>query len=421
MMESPHPLEQSLGMHYYGTDTPGIGGVLKRVPGDFVVEEIPAPPAGDGPYLLVRLTKENWDLQHAVREIANRLGISHRRIGWAGTKDKRAVTTQVISIYDADPEDVERVRIRDISLTVIGCAAHPVALGMLAGNRFAIAIRECETRDLPERVGEVAASVPAGIPNYVGIQRFGAIRPITHRVGEFILRQDYAGAVLAYVGEAFPHEPQEIQAARRDYSRTLDARTALQAFPVHLSYERSMLHHLDAHPADYAGALRQLPPKLLSMFVSAFQSYLFNLALTRRLSRGISLSTPVPGDTLLFPDGRGDAVTDQNRLAAALQVRRGRARIAIFIPGSKGGEGRSPCPIMRELLDLHGITAEDFASAQKFVKAAFEGASRPIALATRLDARVDGDTVHLAFTLEPGQYATTVCREFMKSDPLTMV
>ncbi len=420
MMESPHPLEQRLGMHYYWTDTPGIGGVLKKTPADFVVEELSAPPTGDGPYLIVRLTKENWDLQHAVKEIANRLGISHRRIGWAGTKDKRAITTQVISIYNANPADVEELRIKDINLDAIGRSAQPVALGMLAGNRFRIAIRECERRDLAERVESVAAAIPTGIPNYVGIQRFGAIRPITHRVGELILRQDYAGAVLAYVGEAFPHEPEAIQAARGNYCQTLDARAALKELPVHLSYERSMLHHLDAHPADYAGALRQLPPKLLSMFVSAFQSYLFNLALSRRLSRGIDLSAVAAGDTLLFSGGRTDAVTDQNLHAAALQLQRGRARIAIFIPGSKGGRG-SLDPIMQGLLDEHGINADDFAIAQRFVKTTFEGASRPIALATRLDVRVDEDTVHLEFALEPGQYATTVCREFMKSNPLAMV
>jgi len=55
------------------------------------------------------------------------------------------------------------------------------------------------------------------------------------------------------------------------------------------------------------------------------------------------------------------------------------------------------------------------------VHARFDGASRPIALATEVTAGVFDDRVNLAFSLQPGQYATTVCREYMKADPLMMV
>ncbi|HZD42485.1 MAG TPA: tRNA pseudouridine(13) synthase TruD, partial [Methanomicrobiales archaeon] len=240
MIESPYPLEQSLGICYYLTDTPGIGGVLKKSPGDFIVDEIPAPLSGDGPYLIVRLTKENWDLQHAVKEIAKRLGMSHRRIGWAGTKDKRAITTQFISIYNGDREQVERLHIKDLSLEVVGRSPAALSLGMLEGNRFDITIRECERDSLSERVGSVAETISHGIPNYVGLQRFGVIRPITHRVGELILKEDYKGAALGYIGEAFPHEPSDIRDARDAFSRTLDIKAALKGYPTHLSYERSM-------------------------------------------------------------------------------------------------------------------------------------------------------------------------------------
>ncbi len=89
MMPSPYPpLEQDLGMRYYASDAPpGIGGRLRTSPpADFVVDELPLPIADpDGPpYLICRLTKTNWELQRAVKEIAKRLGISHRRIAWAG-------------------------------------------------------------------------------------------------------------------------------------------------------------------------------------------------------------------------------------------------------------------------------------------------------------------------------------------------
>ncbi len=93
------PLERELGICYYASETPGIGGRLRATAEDFIVEEIPLEKKQtSGPYLICRLTKKNWELQHAVKEIAKRLGISHRRIGCAGTKDRNAVTTQWISL-----------------------------------------------------------------------------------------------------------------------------------------------------------------------------------------------------------------------------------------------------------------------------------------------------------------------------------
>jgi len=132
-------------MRYYASGTRGIGGRLRTKPEDFVVDEIPLPfrEVDDGPYLICRLTKTNWELQRVVKEIAKRLGISHRRIAWAGTKDKNAVTTQLISIYGLAPGAIEQVNLGDISLEVVGRSQHPLTLGGLLGNRFDILIRDC--------------------------------------------------------------------------------------------------------------------------------------------------------------------------------------------------------------------------------------------------------------------------------------
>ena len=94
MRESPYPLEQSLGISWYATATGGIGGHLREEAEDFIVEEVPAGPWGDaGKHLILRLTKRNWEQQRLVKEMAKALGISHRRISWAGTKDRNAVTS----------------------------------------------------------------------------------------------------------------------------------------------------------------------------------------------------------------------------------------------------------------------------------------------------------------------------------------
>ncbi|MDN7012727.1 tRNA pseudouridine(13) synthase TruD [Methanoculleus sp. FWC-SCC3] len=423
MMPSPHPLEQDLGMRYYASDAPGIGGRLRASPADFVVDELPLPIADpDGPYLICRLTKTNWELQRAVKEIAKRLSVSHRRIAWAGTKDKNAVTTQLISIYNLTPEAVGQVHLADISLEVVGRSQHALSLGSLAGNRFDIVIRDCIEDGLPARVQAATEVASTGIPNYYGLQRFGVVRPVTHLVGERILKGDYEGAVVTYIGRAYPREPEEVGRARTHFAETRDARAALADLPVRMTYERAMANHLVANPGDYAGALRVLPPKLLSLLVSAYQSYLFNRALSSRIDAGMSLTEPEPGDRLLFSGGREDIVSVRNRQAALMHVRRGRCRIALFIPGAEPVVSHGPMDeILQELMTESGIDAGDFERASRFVKTAFAGVLRPISLSADVETDVSGVDVRLKFTLPPGHYATTVCREYMKADPYVMI
>jgi tRNA pseudouridine13 synthase len=422
MKRSPHPLEQDLGMRWYASDAPGIGGRLRSAAEDFLVEEIPLPQgSGTGPYLICRLTKKNWEHQHAIKEIAKQLGISHRRISWAGTKDRRAVTIQLISLYRVEPEAAGHVRLKDITLEVIRQQNTQLSLGDLAGNRFDIIVRECTAPDIAKTVGDITQDVANGVPNYYGLQRFGGVRPVTHRVGERILAGDYEGAAVTYIGQAFPLEQENHRHVRTSFFNTRDPQAALRDFPVTMAYERAMLQHLHNQPGDYAGALQQLPPKLLSMFVSAFQSYLFNEGLSRRLEQGISFLTPHPGDRLLFPDGREDRVTAGNAGTAAQHIKRGRCSIALFMPGRDPFFPASESEqYMAGLMEERGIGADQFRQASVFVRTKFSGALRPVALKTNIDAAVQDSSVRLQFTLPPGHYATTVAREFMKADPLQM-
>ena len=118
---------------------------------------------------------------------------------------------------------------------------------------------------------------------------------------------------------------------------TRDIRAALSDLPPQMSYERAMLHYLYSHPTDYGGALLELPPKLLSMFVSAFQSYLFNCALSRRFDDGGTLDEPLVGDQLLFANGRTDTVTTSNNHAVSLHLAQGAVQYRTFHAGQNTG------------------------------------------------------------------------------------
>jgi tRNA pseudouridine13 synthase len=158
------------------------------------------------------------------------------------------------------------------------------------------------------------------------------------------------------------------------------------------------------------------------MFVSAFQSYLFNLALSRRLDDGFALDDPQAGDRLLFANGRTDTVTAANAGAVRLHLKRGRCTIALFMPGKEKSEAKTAGEQATEaLLAEYRITPHDFARASVFVRTKFEGAWRPAALKTEILSVPEEGALRLKFTLPPGHYATTVCREFMKADPVRMI
>ncbi|MDO9325845.1 MAG: tRNA pseudouridine(13) synthase TruD, partial [Methanoregula sp.] len=250
MKQSTYPLERELGMRYYASDAEGIGGRLRTQPEDFLVEELPLPEKGGtaGPYQICLLVKKNWELQHAVKEIAKRLGISHRRIGWAGTKDRNAITRQWISIYNVTAEQVAAIHLKDITLEPVRQSNEGLSLGQLLGNRFDLVIRDTQSANLPEHVQALNVTASEGVPNYFGLQRFGAIRPVTHRVGEWILRGDYEQAVVTYIGQEFPGEVDPVKTIRSDFFTTRDPEPALRNLPVHMAFERSMLHHLYSHP-----------------------------------------------------------------------------------------------------------------------------------------------------------------------------
>ena len=92
------------------------------------------------------------------------------------------------------------------------------------------------------------------------------------------------------------------------------------------------------------------------------------------------------------------------------------------MPGKdKQGDGAASDRIIAGLMAEASITPEGFERAAKFVSTKFDGAYRPVSLKTDIESSIDGDSVRLKFTLPPGHYATTVCREFMKADPVRMI
>jgi len=197
--------------------------LFKQSPSDFVVDEIDAYPAtGDGPHVLVRIRKTSLNTEAAIARICDALRLDRRACGFAGMKDKDAITTQRISLPEVDPERVMALAGQWPDLEILEAARHRNKLkpGHLRGNRFRIRLRGIDPAALPEIEAALDRIAREGFPNAFGPQRFG-------RDG------DNAERALAFIrGEARP--PRDARERRllfsalqsRWFNRVLEARVA---------------------------------------------------------------------------------------------------------------------------------------------------------------------------------------------------
>jgi tRNA pseudouridine13 synthase len=449
-----HPIEQAVGIDFYVSDADGIGGQLRTEPEDFRVEEIenfdPEPVDADPgayPEILLRATLRTWDTNDFAGRISDAMGISRERVAWAGTKDKHAVTTQLFSIRDVDPDAVDALDVTGAEIEVLGRTGRSISFGDLHGNRFAIRVREADpaagertketTTALREFVDSGGTDQTAGVPNWFGQQRFGSQRPVTHEVGLNIVRREWREAVLSYVANPFETERDRTRSARQFVadeaaSDDPDWQACLDGIPGYLGYERSMLHRLIEDgaetPADFRNALEAVPWNLQRLFVNAAQSYLFNQILSERLRRGIPFDRPVEGDVCCFvdresPDGLYAPDTDRLQKVSGKRVSvmerhcsRGRAFVTAPLIGTETelAEGE-PGEIEREILDELDLDPADFD-----LPGSFESTGTRRAILVRTDLDVDPEDLTFEFGLPSGSYATALMREYLKNGPLDL-
>ena len=334
---------------------PGIGGILKSEPEDFLVEEIPLyAPSGEGDYFFVQVEKKNLDARSMISRIANTLSISKRDIGMAGIKDRRAITRQTLSIPVSVGEDsiqeidaLENIRLLDIQRH-----SNKLRTGHLRGNRFTILIRDPQGDDLLENARNIANIVSNGTPNFFGGQRFG-------RNGQ-----------TAELGWSLIHDPNSPQArkARRD-------------------------------------------PFLKRLAISAIQSLVFNRYLVARMQEG-TLNQVLLGDWMMRRDSGGpflaeDLSTEQRRFDDGETV------ITGVLPGKKvKWATETSGQFEQKILAEAGLTREHFAPFGKLAL----GTRRPLlAYPSEMEVEMKDEHIQMSFSLAKGSYATTLLREFMKS------
>lgn len=329
---------------------PGCGGGFKLAPEDFEVEEVPAYlPSGAGEHLYLWVEKRGRETREVARALARGLGVPEGEVGWAGLKDRHAVTRQWLSV----PARAAEPRLADLALEgvrVLEARRHGNKLkaGHLKGNRFRLRLRSVRDRDAARAVWAVLCE--RGVPNYFGQQRFG-------RGGD---NADLG--LLLLKGERLPRRPDRFQR---------------------------------------------------KLYLSAWQSRLFNRALAARLTAG-TWDVALRGDVLRKEDTGGlfvceDPSVDGPRVAA-WEVSPAGPLFGPKMTAATHAVGEAEAA----LLAAEGVTLAELRARGGDET---QGGRRPYRV--RLgspELAEEGEDLWLGFTLMRGAYATEVLAELLKAD-----
>lgn len=379
---------------------------LKVVPEDFRVDELAdIEAAQDGAFGLYRLTKREWNTADLVHRLARQLGVPRSAMAFGGRKDRHALTTQLVTIKD--PRDLT-LTTEAYSLERVGAVARPMAPALLTGNRFTVTLRSLTGDGATVLDENVAAVRRDGVPNYFDDQRFGSY----DREGGFaalhLLRGEWEEALKLILARDRRGDP-SAERRRRAYFREHWWRWDECLAGASSAAERNVFDFLARRGSDYAAAVNRLPHDLLSMILSAYQSFLWNGTARALLASAAGRAAEVPGvaGSYLFP------------LAVPPEAA-GRLRALVLPTADARTVPADPeaARVYHALLEHEGLTVRSF-RLREVHRAFFRSSPRPLLVEPAgLEASGPAEDelspgrlkVTLRFVLPPGSYATMVVK-----------
>ncbi len=454
-------MEKRSGLDSYVVENEGIGGLLKVKVSDFRVEESsrnhPLDPKGR--FSVIEVTLNNWETNRFVNRLARELKISRNRVWFSGTKDKRAITTQLM-VVDAPIHKLESVELKDVKISCIGRTHQKLKFGQHISNGFTVIVRGCAHLDgkpmddedaivnAKTIISEMSKRLGEGLfPNWIGPQRFGGLRAVTAEVGEQVISGNFEGAVNTYIGMESKFENEEVSKFRELWRVSKDIERCLEINPERLKFERNMLYELKKSE-NYISAFQTLPNNLQLMCVHAVQSKIFNKTLAKRIKSDLPLNEPVIGDIVAHLTEKGNidakniAIVEKETLGRIQRnCEMGRLSITGPLPGfsetyAKGNAGKIEMSVISEgnytknswkIAEIPRLSSSgsrrSLTSAYSDLK--IEGNSKFV---EDEDSRVwaegpktgdrwhpEGAAIKFKFSLPPGSYASILLREIMRS------
>lgn len=253
---------------------------LKQQPDDFLVEEITSISPAEGPHALYRMEKCGWSTPDALAAVRRRWRVEPRRISYGGLKDRHAATVQYLTIFHGPRRNLHH---HDISVQYIGQVAEPYTSHDIQANRFRLILRDLLPDARPAMELRLGLLARHGVPNYFDDQRFGSV---AGEGGEFIARLLVQGRFEEALRLALAAPYEHDRAAQKDEKRLLtehwgDWLRLKDVLPR--GHARSLVDYLRVHPGDFRGAVARLRPELRGLYLSAYQSHLWNRMLAHWL------------------------------------------------------------------------------------------------------------------------------------------
>ena len=272
--------------------------IYKHLPKDFEVnelynlEEIIKEDEGHGKiYYYFILEKTNYTQLKALEKVANIFKVRRDDIHFAGTKDRVGITRQLISVKGIKKHTFEN-NIKffnqrlgpDLKLTFIDRFNSRISLGDNMGNKFIITLRDLDE----EEINIIKQTIPIiekeGVLNYFDEQRFGYAGN-SHIIGKYVLQNNLELAVKEIL-TSLPPNPREdflnfSDKIKENWEEIKNQNqklisTIIKSAPKFYKNECRMLRHLHDHKNDFPGSFRIIHKKLRTLYVNAYQSYLFN-------------------------------------------------------------------------------------------------------------------------------------------------
>lgn len=270
-------------------------GYLKLWPQDFIVEEkskygvqetvdpsdsnIRKGFSDKDPVVYATLVKCEISTIDAIQDLARVLKIDPENIQFAGLKDDKAITSQLINIRGVDANKLKEVSSPCYFLKNIHSGKDAFKVGHLIGNKFTVLIRTGSDFDKEQFNQNLEKVKKHGFLNFYYSQRFGEPRFINWFWGLLVLKGDYRNAVLSCLCSDGGREISYFKNIRAEIKKNIGnwekIADIINPYPIYLQNEIKLVKHLQKNPRDFIGALKQIP-EIVRIWVFAYGSLLFN-------------------------------------------------------------------------------------------------------------------------------------------------
>ena len=295
---------------------------IKRRPDDFQVEELTRFEPSAGPFALYAMTKRSLGTPEAIEAIARRWNLPRESLSFGGLKDRHALTTQRITIRGGQRRGLKQT---NLELEYLGQAPRPFGPKDIEGNRFRIVLRDFSADGERKARRALADLARDPLPNYYDDQRFGSLGPSGEFVGRAWCEQKYERAVWLALAEENEHDQPEDRAEKKILRDTWGDWAGCKA-ALARSHRRSLVTFLADRPGDFKGALARTHADLRGLYLSAFQSFLWNRVLSGLIREQCRDTFPVDlkSGRVLFFRSLDDAA--RNSLSEVIPLPSARAR-----------------------------------------------------------------------------------------------